>query len=429
MTRSLRCKAALRRRLAALAAGVALLFALTFGAAAATKLTLLGIFPGDQAGQMQEFLNQWGGPRGVEVELVLATSWPELADRAITMTAAGVGPDLIFSDQLRMHQLRGAGIVQPLDAWMERDGVGDGIFPPALLAVMQFGGSTYALPTNASLFNIYYNASRFQERGLEAIPADWNSPGWNWDDFVATLQRLTYDTSGDGTPDHWGTPSLGTFGVNMIGLWGLHWVNEDRTRFVGTDSEVIEAMTRIWSLWTEHGVIGGNFLNGTAGMQVVQTQFLATLATQAQDLFEWSIGVLPRGTTRAGNQVGVVGFYMNAASPNKDVAWELLRYLGTTGEAGTRLFEITNRMPIQADAAARWAADWEARIPGLPIWSVIQGFDYVWDWWAINGASAGDHIALMNEMGQRVVRGELSPRQAIEQYAPRFQALLDSERQ
>lgn len=403
---------------------------LSLGAAAqSNRVVVLGYFAPDQAPQMEAFLKEYGAANGVDVELLLATSWVDLADRAVSMSAAGIAPDLIFSDQLRMHQLRGAGIVEPLDPWIERDSIDMSIYPPALLAVMQFGGNVYALPVSASLFNIYYNASRFDERGLPAIPSDWTSPGWDWDEFVTTLQRLTYDVSGDGVPDHFGTQGLGSNGVNMIGLWGLHWVNEDRTQFVGTNPEVVDAMTRIWSLWTDHNVVGGNFLNGTAGMTFVQTQFLGTLADRGDELFDWSIGVLPRGTTRAGNQVGVAGFYMHAHSHNKEGAWELLKYLGTTQEAGTRIFEITNRMPIQPQAAAQWAADWQNRVPGLPIFSVIQGFDYVWDWWAINGASAGDHISLMGQMAQRVIRGELSPRAAIEQYAPQFQALLDSERQ
>lgn len=396
---------------------------------AAEPLVLLGTFPAAQAEQIQEFLDEYGRENGVEVELLNATSWVDLADKALTMSAGGIAPDVIMSDQLRMHQLRGSGIVRPLDAWIDRDGVDISAVPPGLLATMQFAGETYALPTHASLFNIYYNASRFEERGLDAVPSDWDTTGWSWDDFVAALQRLTYDTSGDGAPDHFGSSSFGHYGVNMIGLWGLHWVSEDRTRFVGTDPAVVEAMTRIWGLWTERNVIGGNFLGGTSGMFFSQTQYLATMAARGDELFDWSIGALPRGTTRAGNQVGVLGFYVASDSAQPEAAWQLVKYLGTSEAAGTRLYQITNRMPIQRESVANWALEWEERVPGLPIQSVIQGFDYAWDWWSINGSSAGDHLALMTEMGQAVQAGRLSPQVAIEQYAPRFQALLDGERQ
>jgi len=294
---------------------------------------------------------------------------------------------------------------------------------------MSFGGDVYGLPVTASLFNVYYDVARFEERGLNTIPSDWYARGWDFDEFVSTAKRLTYDTSGDGAPDHFAVQSFGSLGVNMIGMWGLHWVNEDRTRFVGTDPEVVEAMTRIWSLWTEHGVVGGSFLGGSAGMTFSQTQFLATMASSGDDLKEWSLGVVPEGSTREASQVGVLGFYMHAHSQNKESAWELLRYLSTSPEAATRLSEITERMPIQPEAVMIWAESWQRRFPNVPIYSAIQAFDFAWDWWAINGASAGQHLSLMTQMARQVVQGELPPRQAIEQYAPSFQELLDSERQ
>jgi len=421
-----------RRSRAALAAAgtlfiLALMVASAFQAHAQDRLVVLGFFTGPQGEQVQEFLNEYGEANGVDVELILASSWIDLADRAVSMSVGGIAPDLIFSDQLRMHQLRGAGMVEPLNPWIERSGVDMSIFPTPVLRAMSFGGEVYGLPIAAALFNAYYNASRFEERGLDPIPADWTAPGWDWDEFVTTAQRLTYDTSGDGVPDHFGVQGFGSFGVNMIGMWGLHWVNEDRTRFVGTSPEVVEAMTRIWSLWTEYGVMGGSFTGGTAGMTFSQTQFLATLASLGDNLFNWSIGVVPKGTERP-SQVGVLGFYMHSHSRNKEAAWQLLRFLGTTYEAAARMSQITERMPVQPDAVARWAESWQARFPGVPIASVIQAFDYAWDWWAINGASAGEHLQLMTEMSQRVVQGELAPRQAIELYAPAFQALLDSER-
>src|SRR5690606_19693875 len=99
---------------------------------------------------------------------------------------------------------------------------------------------------------------------------------------------------GDGVPEQFGITDFFSRGAQGIHLWGLDWINDEQTEFLGTSSAHIEALVDMRQLW-ERNLSGGNWMNGTAVLMPMQPYYLNTIKTAMDQggFFEWRIGILP----------------------------------------------------------------------------------------------------------------------------------------
>ena len=114
---------------------------------------------------------------GIKVNATLI-SCNELTQRFQVAVAAGVPPDIAHLGSFATVSFGLQGVLLPLDAYLERDGLSKDLWFPSELSVGQFDGITYGLPirTGADDGNIlFYNRDHFARAGLpDRAPQYWS---------------------------------------------------------------------------------------------------------------------------------------------------------------------------------------------------------------------------------------------------------------
>jgi multiple sugar transport system substrate-binding protein len=115
--------------------------------------------------------------------------------KMLAMLAAGTAPDALI---LRLADFVPKGVFEPIDERLRRDTSLplDDLFP-GVLALGQWRGRQYAVPSAIGPQVLFYNLRHFEEAGLES-PNDLAARGaWDWAKFLDYCKRLTRrDASG-----------------------------------------------------------------------------------------------------------------------------------------------------------------------------------------------------------------------------------------
>lgn len=420
-----RCLQVSSRKAGFVLLGVSLLFLCSLGSfAQQPTVTLLGPF-GSWGPELQEALDRFAARHQVKAELLVMASWDETMEHAATMTAAGVAPDLLYGSATPLHFYALNNLSQPLDAMVARD-LDPRVFPPSVLEGMRLGGSLYGLPTALSPSHTYYNTDHFAAAGIAPLPVDWRSEAFDWDDFVVINRRLTRDHNGDGAPDQFGVHSFGRGGGwNRLGMWGLDLFNPEMTEFYGERPEIIAAMEEFTSLWTEHGVIGGNFMRGTASMTLAHANQLNSLIAQQESasLFSWSVGVLPKGTKRL-TYTAFHGIALSNASRHPELAWELLKYLTYDPEGAVLFSRAENRIPVIAPAREDFVRRFSEWVPAGVLVAFSDSGEFAYDAYISRHPNGAQIQQLLDRELAKPTQGNVSVQQVMNQIAPVIRALL-----
>jgi multiple sugar transport system substrate-binding protein len=114
-----------------------------------------------------------------------------------TMTAGATAPDLVALDPTQAVIFSAKGTLLPLDSYIQQDKYDLSDFFKISLSEYVWKGQLYALPRGYSNQLVFVNLKMFQEDQLPLPPADFNAPGWTFDDLLETATKLTKrDSSG-----------------------------------------------------------------------------------------------------------------------------------------------------------------------------------------------------------------------------------------
>lgn len=403
--------------------GVLMLFAVT---GASAEVSLIGPFA-TWGPELTQALEAFTARTGIGTEIIQAASWPDLLDKVITMSAAGIAPDVVYGDNLRIMELAEGGLLTALEGFIATSQINLRDYPAAVLEALRVRGKLYSLPTALSIHATFYNKDLFANGGVNPLPIDWLGDELEWDEFVAMAKKLTVDRDGDGIPEQYGLASFGyQGGFNMLGMWNANDVDRDRTRYLGNTPEVIRALTFTTSLWLEHNVVGGIFLQSTAAMQPLQPYFLNNIvqASEQGTAPSWSLGILPKGDVRS-SQSSFHSLGIASASKNTAEAGQLLRFLAYDRE-GTVLFtRAENRVPVIREAVRDYVRRWSERAPGSNPQVFTEAVNVLWDWRLVSGRGASQILNLETEAWNLIRTRQKSVADAIAFIEPRVQAALE----
>jgi multiple sugar transport system substrate-binding protein len=191
---------------------------------------------------------------------------------------------------------------------------------------------------------LYYNREMFAEAGLAEPPMDWNDPGWTWTEFREAATELTR-TNAEGQPQ-WGIElynsmewGWGTFILSN----GASVLNKELTEATTDSPEFIEAIQFLIDIihtdeaspapGDPSAALGAglidNFQSGRVAMRTGNNSRLPTYLNGND--FEWAPCVPPRASAEKERLVYWLEnpFCMTSSSKQPEVAWSLLRYIGT----------------------------------------------------------------------------------------------------
>ncbi|TCC00539.1 sugar ABC transporter substrate-binding protein [Micromonospora zingiberis] len=279
----------------------------------------------------------------------------ELMARLTTSFAGGRPPDVFLLNYRRYGQFAAQGAIEPVQSYLDTsEAIRESDFSPRALDAFRFDGlELTCLPQNLSSLVVYYNADLFRAAGVP-VP----TPGWTWDDFLATAKALTRDGRyGLGVEPS--IPRLAPF------VWsnGGELVDDEQrpSRLTLRDDPAARAAVDWFvDLQLRHGVVPpdaqeqsesseARFLRGTLGMYLNSRVAVPTLRTITD--FGWDVAPLP--VAPGGVPASILhsdAYCMSAGLADHRPAWRFIEY--AMGEAGQRtLAESGRTVPSRLEVA------------------------------------------------------------------------------
>lgn len=297
-------------------------------------------------------------------------SWDDYHLKLPTLFAGGTVPDVIHQHMRVVQDYGHRGVLEDLAPFMERDGVTEESYLPAILNAFSDEGTVFALPKDSGVRALYYNKSMFDEAGLE-----YPRPDWTIDEFRSLALELTIDEEGrhGSDPDFdpnsriqqfgwsWVDPVPTTGGESTLPFVlgrGGQWYNEEYTETLLTDEPVLEHLRMFHEMRCVEGSApsaaaaegqGNPFRQGLTAMEIGHQSMDFFLREEAPE-FEWGVNLLPAGPAGQFASTGSSGWAVASDSDEKDAAWELVKYL-TSAPVQERIASGRRWSPSHPDAA------------------------------------------------------------------------------
>ncbi len=262
--------------------------------------------------------------------------------------AVGRGADVMRTAITYYHGMVARGMLEPLDDYIHDPQVGlspaeQADFFPSVWNALAVGGRHYALPSDNAQYGVYYNRALFDaynaahpDDPLRYPDADGH---WTWADLARMSERLTR-TAPDGeilqygvSFELWAWPFL-TF---LAQAGGRIWDDDQTTALIDSDAGV-EALEFLVSLIPAHAAIrnpiemaavasGPDALFKAGKLAVLlDGSWRAPNIEQEAPGLDFAIAPLPHHRRRAVVSGSVV-WAISAHSRNKDLAWEMVKWL------------------------------------------------------------------------------------------------------
>ena len=354
----------MKRNLIRILLGLALAVALTGGTVAHAVVELNMYYPVAVGGPIPKFIDdtiaefEKANP-DIKVKAVYAGNYDDTRVKALAALKANQPVQLSVLFSIDVFELMDQDVIVPFDefATSAEDKQWLTSFYPALMANSKAKGKIWGIPFQRSTIVMYHNKDTFKEAGL-----DPNKPPANWDEMVATAQKLTKkDASGNVT--RWGVhiPSTGYAYWMFQALCiqnGQELMNLDGNKTNFDHPDVIEALQFWRDLAAKHkvmpegtidwGTLRQKFLEGATAMMWHTTGNLTAVKEGAK--FDFGVSMLP-AKKRRGSPTGGGNFYIfkKASAEERKAALKFIKFM-TAPELTARWSIATGYVATRADA-------------------------------------------------------------------------------
>ena len=290
----------------------------------------------------------------IEVEIMTASSSGDYAPKFAVMLAAGTPPDVTdFHPALGASYLIN-GTFADLRPYLERDNIDlQRLTSASVVSILTSNtGAIWGLPADIFPVVTFYNEEYFDRAGLP-YPNDLGA-AWNWEQAILSARKLTIDGNGDGVPEQWGMDRPWNRWYMWVHQTGAMLYDRvlDPTKSNWNDSRIVKGLqfplaimneglgpkpsTPNWSqlyMWlgkTAFSLVDGP---GAIGAYYKGTDLRYNIAPQVH------------GPENNATEITMGVFEMVDASPNKDAAWEWLKFISLDVDAQAKFVEMTGRAP------------------------------------------------------------------------------------
>lgn len=294
----------------------------------------------------------------IQVELWVPSG--NLTETLFVSFAAGTPPDIGLHDPHVVIDFARQSLLEDLFPYIEREPDQFSTWLPPATQIAKFREGLYALPRDLQVYGIYYNEDAYASAGMGSPPEDWT-----WADLRDTARNL-YRTDGQGVAIQNGF-RLPSWRAWVVPIWGHggdfldSWTNP--TRFTGRSEGVIKGFEYIHDLIDSKAIldkeedkrwgINASFMEQRVAMIAAST--FTNHAFRDIEGFTWNVTSLPVDYTgEHRGAISALGWFMTSASPNKEQAWALLKYI-TSPKALDMLVEMVGVFPPDRNIAVeKW---------------------------------------------------------------------------
>lgn len=307
-----------------------------------------------------------------EYKIVPVTFGASYNDSIFTFLQDRNPPDIFWTAGDSHYQFSKEGIFEPLNEYIERDNVDLSDFYPSMLEITKLTPESeemYFMPRDYNKVVMVYNKNIF-----DAAELDYPDGTWDWDDFLSVCQTLRAKMDANTDPanglaeDCYPIDARLTFApvyYPIITGFGGDILNEDHTASALTTSATESAVEKIYEIVDKRYSIApasssnNIFFSNKAAMYFTVRPDIPVLFTSTQ--YNIDFAPFPEIGEDAPVGVGCSGYAINAASKNKDAAWEFLKFIGSV--EGQKVFGQTGSgVPVLQSLAndACWTTDVKA---------------------------------------------------------------------
>ncbi|MBZ4665957.1 maltose ABC transporter substrate-binding protein [Mahella sp.] len=279
--------------------------------------------------EVQKVADKWSAETGNKAKILADTS-----DFQAFATAAnsGKGPDIMFGlPHDNLGTFYKAGLLDPIPD----DLINDSDYVPLSIQAVSFDGKKYAVPLAMESYALFYNTDMIKD------------PPKTWDEFINAAQQygFMYDINNfyysyafvSGYGGYVFKNNNGAYDINDIGL-----NNDGAKKGFATISDLVNKY-KFMPADIKGDIAKGNFQNKKIGMYISGPWDVPSFEDAGVNFAVTSLPKLENGNDMK-PFVGVQAAFVNANSKNKDVAWDLMKYL--IKNTPIPLFEIGNRIPV-----------------------------------------------------------------------------------
>src|SRR5574341_1002028 len=331
---------------------LALLFSLAMLSACAQPPAATDNTAGDNAGagtgeQVELVFSVWGDPEELAIlqriaddfstqnpnvtVTVTVSDWDTYWEKLQTSLAGGDPPDVFAMDAPLYLDYQSRGVLLNLQSFMDQENYDLADFYPASLQCYATDEGYFGLPRDIQPSVMYYNKDMFDAAGVP-----YPDESWTWDTLVEQGQKLTQDTDGDGTTDHYALWAdlwdMELLWASMVWQAGGEILSEDFTHTRLGEPDAMQAWQFAHDMIFEYGIMptpsvaeqfGDPFESGNAAMTPAGHWVVPYYSNVD---FSWDVASLPMGEERA-SIVNSVGFVIAKDTDHPQEAWEFLKYL------------------------------------------------------------------------------------------------------
>ena len=304
----------------------------------------------------------------VTVELVDLGSSDYSTVLTTQLTGNGADFDVVsIKDVPGYMALVNKGVLEPLDPYIEKDGV-DLSGYKGLTDQVKVDGKMYELPFKSDFWVVYYNKDVFDNAGVEYPTNDMTLE--QYDEIAKKLTNTEPGQEVYGSHYHVWRSTVQMFGM----IDGEHTILDGNYDYLKPYYDIIldEQENGVCqdyaTLKTSNLHYSGAFSQGNVGMMNMGTWFISTLIDKVKsgeyiDCANWGIVKYPHPEgVEAGATVGsTTPVAINAKSDDPDLAWEFVKF--ATGEEGAMALADNGIFPAASTDAINEKL---AAIPGFP---------------------------------------------------------------
>lgn len=333
------------------------------------KITFWYLWSGDAAENLEKVISSYNAQS--EDYYVEGLSVGD-SQKIIAAMAAGNGPDITDDFMGNLGTYANAGIMEPLDSYIESTGYDIDDFVPAAVDACRVDGTLYAMPLNINFMALFYNKTLLAQAGYTEPPK--------------TLEELyemavnTTEVAEDGTLITCGFPDFPNvyYMDAFVPAAGGSWYEGFETPASADSEGNALALKLICDYRQEFGVdnvlqfsAGGKYLDPTDPFLTGNQTFRIDGPWLGKDIVETFQADIDYGVTYvpypadhpeyAGRaNVSSSIFFISAQSKVKDGAWDFMMYL--VGKQGQLDFTVAN-------------GDFPVRLSVMEEESFKQGYD------------------------------------------------------
>lgn len=370
----------------------------------------------------------------IKVEQTIV-SWGEAHSQFITSVAAGVAPDLAMMGGAWAVEFYNMGAFAPAGDNLPA-GFADQFLPAALEAI-QFDGELYGVPWEGATWALFYRKDLFEAAGL-----DPDKPPTTWAEMVEYGKKLTIDRDGDGVTDQWGLvfPAAGwepdDYFLPFVWQTGNPMAEQTDAGWVCTLDQPsgLEALEFYYDLVhtdkiTPASIVGytweeaqNAFAFGDAAMMYNGMWVIGTLQASFPDIDgKWATALSPAGS----GGYAVMGYpntvNVTAQSPHQAEAYKFLAFLHSGSPSWVDKYAMVH-------ASLNWTTAFtESDYAQDPLINpFVEAMNY-----GNYRPFAPDYekfrVGYFNPGLQALIRGDLTPEEAAEQFCQAFNKIHGTE--